>query len=290
MFILNNYDKEEPFTITKKKNVISLSNHCDNVEYVAVEERRPVQYFCRKRNDDNEISVIRKSSIIPAKMFSIGIVYEKEGGTQQEVSYDLLVHEYGDKGARDRIKRREMGDTTRVQSMQVNVTNQILPEFNRNTENVKEAYKLELLFNEKVLEGFGRASVEPEDLSCFLERYQASETNAVHLAAIDCLYKILSAKNVNNIDLPESYTPFYSEVKKDATRGRLSSLLRDKLVVKLYVLLLMINDYTLHYNEIPVFDAPKQKITGILKMIGCSMSSNGIVSLTKLPQETFTLR
>ncbi|KAI4291815.1 hypothetical protein PAPHI01_1089 [Pancytospora philotis] len=287
MYILNNCEEDVTFRVTKKNGIASLHAEDAPVTYASTEARHPVQYFCVPAAPAGGPVSIRPQEMVSAKFFSVELVLERAAApAEQEATYDALINSFGDKNSKKRMKKREAGEASRARAVQFNIGNQLLPDFNRDASDVRDVYRLELLFGDAVLEGLEHADVEPDDM-CYAARVNRPDGDGrVLMVAVDCLYKILELKSPKPENIPGCYRFFYDEIKHEMTRGRMSSLQRDKLTVKLYIVLLMINNYSLQYAQLPKFDAPRSKVVGMLKAIGCTVKPSGLVTLANFPQET----
>lgn len=290
MFIISNLKKNIPFKILRKNGIVTIEAEDAPILYRSTEANEPVQYLCHPRSSDTDGRVVRTMDLKPAKLFPMEIVYERPVVDQGELTYKSLVADFGDKASKDRVKRMALSSTTRAQAMQFNVGNQLLPEFNHNTDNIRDVYRMELLFSESVLDSFRRVDIEFDDLCYLVKAGEFGEEKKVCYVAIDCLYKIITLKNVREQDVPKVYLFFYEEIKDELMRGRMSSLMRDRLIVKVYILLLMVNGYKMHYDQIPKFETPKSKVLNILKTIGCTVAASGAITLTKPPVESYNRR
>ncbi|KAI5153608.1 hypothetical protein ENBRE01_3206 [Enteropsectra breve] len=285
IFILTNYTKKYPFKISKRNNIVQIEASNDPIAYKATETNSPVNYLCFKKGIEGHIS---RDSLQPAKIFSVESIYERKEVNEMTSNYDALVNEYGDKGARDRMKKREMGQNSRAQVIRFNVENQLLPDFNRDAENIRDIYSIELLFSSAVLESFEAVDVDEIELAYYLKRFDVEPEQQKHLVALDCLYKALTVKFIRPDTLPSHCLAFYSDIQEELANNRISTLAKDRFVVKFYIILLMINDYKLKYDDIPKFEMNKPKIVSILKAIGCNVSFSGSIELARVPTETFS--
>lgn len=287
MFLLNNYSKNYPFKITKKNNRIKLEHKTETVSYLGQEQNNPVQYLCLKISE-GERNLIKTAELKEAKFFNIETIYEKELESRDEGTYEKLISDFGDTKSKDRFKRREINSQVRSQAVHYNIENQFIPAHNRDGTSVTEIYRIDLMFTPQILENFLNIEIDFENLCYLVKKHKYTEDRKVLFIAIDCLYKYLNERDLRENTVPKEYKFFFQEIKTECIRGRMSSVMKDKLIVKLYILLLMVNNYKMHYDSFPKFGAVKIKIMNILRAIGCGVSSTGIVSLLNLPQETYS--
>lgn len=290
MYIVNNCKGKPSFKVTKKNGISSIEAEESGMRYRATETRHPVQYFCipHVREEGSTPLRLPTKELQKSSLFILETVYDRVVEAEQETSYNMLVNAFGDKNSRKRIKKREAGPAPRTRTIQTSIGNQLLPNFDKDAEDAKDAYKLELLFNEDILMKLSHVDVNLDDLCYLVKESKSDEETHLMIVAVDCLYKILILKNIRYEHIPREYHFFYDEIRDELSRGRLSSLQRDKLIIKVYIILLMINGYSMHYDDFPTFDAPRVKVVGMLKAIGCTIKPSGLVTLTNLPQETLT--
>lgn len=286
MFILSNYFKGKPLSITEKNNRHTLSSFNKEIRYFGIEKKSPVKYFCIKRNKEEILDEIQKENLIPAKIITMETVFEKEIDLTVEDTYEDLLFDFGDKNARERFKKREFNIKYDIAKIHFNVENQLLPPYNRNADTPNNIYSLELMFGEDIFENFKYAAIEYENMSSLVKDQKYSTEKIVLFRCIDCIYRILSMPD-NFVDksLPKAYRFYHKEIKKECFNGRLTTILKDKLIVKLYILLLICNDYEINYESLPKFNMQKEKINTILVMIGCKISKSGAIRLSNMPKE-----
>jgi len=284
MFIVENYDSEAPLEISVKNNRAYLSASFDSISCVGKEMQTPVQYFCVPRlNKDGSLST---EDLVPARLVQMETVYEKTDLVEEDTSYDKLQKTFGTHSAKRAMAGRDRVDIDRSKSIRFNVENQILPQFNSQTTSIKEVYSFDLLFREGVVEEFENTELV---MPCSLVQKYCS-THSIEnriLVAIDCIYKTLSRPF---FDVNRFPYPFFCEEVKDALfRKRLPQMEKDKLLVKLFILILMINDYRVRIEDLPTFDVLNNKVVALLKTIGCTVSSKGDVILNRMPTETYSI-
>lgn len=284
MFILSGFSRKMPFTVTRRNGLVTIECADGPIAYRAMEARQPVQYLCGVHTDGKTILT---KNLEQSKMLAVETIYEGERTAVQDASYNKLIDDFGDKGSRERAKRREIGTLSRVQAVQFNVENQVLPEFDHTADDVRNVYKLELLFSGETIKCFGKMHIDFSDLCYLVKKHSINDRNRVILMAIDCLYKVVAAKNMAAV--PDIYRFFTREISDGILNGRLSLLTKDRLVVKTYILLLMVNNYKMHYDDVPKFDIGKSKVMGMLRAIGCKIESDTVI-LHKLPQATYSVR
>lgn len=285
-FILSNYKKPLPFKVSTTNNLYDITAQLDNLKYSSIEDNSPVQYFCSKHSPDG---IFSKQHLSPARHFSIQMIYEKDPSLMREefTSYKNLIHDFGDKRSKSRISKNTFVSYVQKDPITFNVENQILPSYNRDAESPREAYSIEYIFTDNVLNGFSSMDGYDE-LDDYTRNIQKDiEGMDSYIFAIDCLYKTLSNKFVNERILRD-YPFFYEEIKGGLVKSRLTPLVKDQLIIKFYVLLLIVSDYELNFEEIPRFFSSREKIQTFLKILGCNVTKSGKVTLEFLPMDTFS--
>lgn len=284
-FVLSNYKKPLPFKVSITNNLYNIKTELDNLQYSAIEDNSPVQYFCSKHNSDG---VFSKEDIAAARHFTVQMLFEKDPSQLREefTSYKNLIHDFGDKKSKSRLNKNTFVSYVQKDPITFNVENQILPSYNKSAESPKEAYSIEYMFSDNVLSGF--SSMEGfDELDDFIKNIQNVEGMECYIFALDCLYKTLINKTVNERHLCD-YLFFYDEIKDSLVKSRLTPLLKDQLIVKFYIMLLIVSDYELNLEEIPRFFSSREKVQTFLKIIGCSITKSGKVTLEFLPMDTFS--
>lgn len=318
MFIISNYNKKVPFKITKKNNLNSIESQKGNVKYISTETNSPVNYFCYKE-DSTEKKVATKTaedgttqnnrifsrdSLIPSKLFIVQTIYEKQGIEAPETreAYLNLINDFGDKRSKNLIKRRDIVSYVSKQSITFNIENQILPAYDKEAANPRDAFALEYLLKDttylKLLETVEFLGEQDDILAShlsdftrtlFCETLQGDQDKKVLVVALDCFYKIL-----NEIIIQEKtfgfFKFFYDEVKDKLVRGRLPRIDKDKTLVKFYIVLLIAMDMEVKIKELPRFGETLPKICSLLKIVGCNIGKNGIARLEAPPKDTFEVK
>lgn len=288
MLIISNYHRDAPFKVSKKNSLDVIESQLGSLKFLSVECNSPVQYFCVKSTGASALS---RDSLVPAKFFIMETLFEKPSISKQDDtnSYANLINDFGDKHSKDRIRRRDIITYASKQSITFNIENQVLPPFDKDAEDPKEVYSLHLMFGESVLRSLEeRSSVNVEKL-CYFVRSIYDDAQRPLMMALDCIYKLLSDRNVSERTLGDLGF-FFSEVKDELVRGRLPQLAKDRLLVKFYIILLMASGFEVHADQLPRFGETQNKVIALLKIIGCSVTKSGVVKLDTLPKDTFSTK
>ncbi len=306
MFIYTNCKENMEFKVIRKNNLVRLETNINEIKYKSIEMKLATQFFCiphrsliirndggmdkgeKHVNEDSETIAVKSDCLLPAKMFCIERCFEKEVKKDDEITFLNLISEFGDKWSKDRVKKKHIERIKTPTSILYNLPNQILPEYNKNTEKVDELFDTKYLFSEKVRRIMKDMNLDNSHISAYISGTGYQEDLKEVYAGIICISTVLNCtKYLKYENLPADYRFFYDEIKSDIVRGKLPSLAKDKLIIKLYILLLIANDYEMALESFPKYGIGKLKIVKMLKSIGCTLTGTGIVKLTKKPTEWF---
>lgn len=304
MFIISNYKKKQPFTISTKNNLKVLESHEDNITYHSTENNSPVNYFVVKSQVDSEkeesSKVFHREMLIPSKLFIVETIYEKPQNNIIEPKDALLdlITDFGDKKTKNRIKKKDIITYVSKQSITFNIETQILPDFDKENPDPRKVYSLKLLLKNDTFSNLEKYSNEIQindaNLSSFVTNYiqtfvDTEENKECLILALDCYYKMLNEKLVTERTFG-NLKFFYDEVKAELINGRIPQLFRDKILVKFYILLLILSGFELNFDQLPRFGQSQNKISSLLKIIGCNITKNGLVKLELLPKDSFAIK
>lgn len=286
MLIISNYNKSTPLRISKRNNLDIVESQVGTLRFLSVECNSPVQYFCIRSTGS---SLISRDSLVPAKLFIMETLFEKPVISKQDdtSSFANLINDFGNKYSKDRIKKKDIITYASKQSITFNIENQILPQFDRDTDDPRETYSLSLIFGEPMLRTLEETTVDVEKLCSFV-RGIYDDSKKEMMIALDCIYNLLSNRNVSERVLGD-FGFFFGEVKNDLVRGRLPQLTRDKLLVKFYIVLLLASGFEVQVALLPKFGETQNKVMSLLKIIGCTVHS-GMARLDTLPRDTFSTK
>lgn len=288
MLIISNYHKNAPLRISKKNNLDVIESQTGSLKFMSVECNSPVQYFCVK---SVEASALSRDALVPAKFFIMETIFEKPSISRSDDtnSYANLISDFGDKHSKNRIKKRDIITYASKQSITFNIENQVLPPFDKDAEDPKEVYSLHLMFGESVLANLEEGGPVDVEKLCYFVRKIYDEGQRPLMIALDCIYKLLADRNVSERALGD-FRFFFSEVRGELVRGRLPQLAKDRLLVKFYIILLMASGFEIQVDQLPRFGETQNKITSLLRIIGCSVTKGGVASLDTLPRDTFSTK
>lgn len=284
MYILSNCNKAVSFKITKNNSLDVLEANENGVSFLSVEANTPVQFFCVEHKESATFS---KDELIPSKFFLVETIFEKENPQEQDSgnAYMNLIASFGDKKNKEKASKFDFSDYQQKGPITFNIENQLLPPFDKEAETVKEAYSIYFMFNQETLDAFEEMTVDPKQLSPFIQGIYNPEKQ-LHMHILQCLYKTLEEKFLHE-NVFGSYKVFYNEIKAFVLKGRLLSIERDRIIVKFLIVLLLASDFEVNLKNIPRFMLTNEKLTSLLRMIGCTITKSGDVRLESLPIETF---
>ncbi|KAL6121448.1 hypothetical protein NUSPORA_01619 [Nucleospora cyclopteri] len=294
-FLLQNYTGKSKFSCSKLNNRIKLDATENKVKYIAKEHNSPVNYFVGNINN----GVLNTSTLEDAKMFIIESVFERKKNEEVEVNkieYKDLINEFGDKRAKENLKLREITKNVYAQKIKYNIENQLLPKVDVEEEEATNMYKLDFMFEKEhinqcndlanILEEEEIYKGIAEKLKLGGKKKEIDFTKKMILLFADFLNGALSLKLVRKELLNSKYINLYPIIEKDIINKRINKMARDKLITKLYILLLMYNDFKFKLEDFPRFELSRSKAINLLKVIGCSITKAEVV-LNKKP-EIFT--
>lgn len=285
MFILSNYSKNAPFKVTKANNLDVIEAKINNLTFFSIEKNSPVQYFCVKHNESGSFS---KRDFIQAKFFSVETIFERELTEKNDDAnaYANLITDFGDKKTKERVAKKGLVNYSSKEPITFNIENQLLPPFDKDADSPRDAYSIDLMFAKETLEELESVKVDIDELSEYVGGIYHPGMK-VHMLILDCIYKILVDRAVGENALGRCRV-FYNEIKNDIVKGRLQLIARDKLVIKFLIILLIVSDFELCLGDIPKFFMTSEKLTTLLKIIGCVINKQGTVKLESMPVESFT--
>jgi hypothetical protein len=292
VFLISNYNKNEPFKISENNNLSVIESSIENLTFKAIESNSPVQFFVSKSSNIN--SSFKSAELEKAKLFTIETYVtenilqniEPLNNNNNTNSFVNLITDFGDKKSKEYISKKGMRTYIPNQNLSFNIQNQILPLFNKDSKDPKECFSLSDLFDGELIDSFNNVEVVLDD-SCLFVRTIFKENLPLHMSILDCLYKVLSTKAIFERSLGK-YKFYYQSLKEELTRDKLTPILKDKLIVKFIITALLASNFELVLDQIPRFGETLNKITTLCKMVGCTITKNGRVRLDSMPMESFT--
>lgn len=292
MFLLSNCDTKLDFKVSKKNNLVSLERNADGLIHRSTEFNCPANFICVKSNEESPL-VFYKSDFVEAKIFKVEVVYERKEETASVGNYENLIADFGDKNSKMKIIRRNAMSYASKDVATFKITNQMLPNFDREADHPKDLYSLQLLVSNDTFTILDETELAEDGLSDYIgkivQENGLSMDNKNIVLALDCYYRVLTAPVISK-DALEGKDFFFPEVAGDVFRGKLPQLSKDKLVVKFYILLLIYMNYEARLEYLPKFGLSAAKVIDLLKVIGCTIYKNDIVKLDSLPKDSYTLK
>jgi hypothetical protein len=302
MFIISNYKTDIPFKVSKKNNVLMLESNKNNIKYISTEKNSPVNYFCLKRDPNCRLLELNTKDLIEAKMFVVETIFEKESKKEEDeinkkTGYFNLIENFGDKKSKNRLKKIDGNRASSKETAVFNIENQILPKFDKEAEDPKDVYSLELMVEEVTFQKIDEFEIDinylNDNVRVIYERLEGSNTlnhsNKNIIVALDCYYKILESERIN-INIFEDKGFFIEEIRNELYSGKLPKLSKDKVVVKVYILLLILNNFEMKLDDIPKFGLELSKVLSMLRIVGCTITRGTKVILKEFPKELYTIK
>lgn len=288
-FILSNYNKKVPFSISKSNALSTIENHQDELKFASTEANSPVQFFCAKQSGTG---MFQRKDLVPAKYFAVQLIFEKDKDKASRVNdvntYTDLITAFGGKKAKERLEKRALAHQAPAGNILFNVENQLLPAFNKDAESPKDIYATDLMFEKEIIEELSTLEVDVNELSEFVRGIYREDLQ-LEMLLLDCLYKLVTEKTIFDRTLGRCRA-FYDSIKGMLVKGRLPRLVKDKCAVKFYIVLLSISGFEFNLDQVPKLFMPHEKIMSLLKMIGCSVTKGNCVKLEGQPKSSYKVK
>lgn len=261
-----------------------LNSKEGNVEYIGTEVKTPVKYFlCNVEN-----GILRKKDFEEARLIRVDTFVENEGiDIDEEIDYKKVIEEFGDKKAKDRIKKRELEGTIsgsqkikytandaffEVVGKEAELENLFEKEYVDKSKELVNVFDSEEVYT-KICKKLGLPSVS--DVSHGDERLFF--TKKCLLTLMDFVFGILDRDFLDKSKIPQKYSTFFQIIKKDIFKNKLTKYGKDKLVSKLYMMMLMYCNGEINIDILPRFKYPKAKFITLIKALNCAVDRKGNV-------------
>lgn len=252
--------------------------------YVGTEVQAPVKYFVGKV----ENGIFYKETMEEARLMKVEMFMDgDEVSVEHEIEYEKIIGEFGDKKAKERMKKRALHTSVgEVQKIKYSQNDNLVDAVGKDArlENIfekpfidKSKEIVHALDNKKVFEKMCRTyalkELNEEENSGNVEVF----TKKCLLVLLDFVTLVLDLKFIIKVNVPDKYSGLFGIVCKDVCKNKLARLGKDKLISKLYLMLLMYNDGELHIDALPRFKYPKTKFITLLKSLDCIIDKKGMV-------------
>ncbi|WUR03314.1 DNA-directed RNA polymerase I subunit (RPA49) [Vairimorpha necatrix] len=268
MYILTNFNLKDKININfkEKDDSIYFIEQIDNIQINGTEKPMDCNFFIIESQDSD---ILNLENIQEAKIIECEVVYES--GIKQE-DYDRidLIKTFGSKKDQDKLKVSQTDGYLKNPVKRFDNKSLILPKTQSST-NLLEAFNLLDMFSEDILESFKNLKIEDLELLEITKRfYDGSPSNKIKILLLDALLRLLNFKFVTE-DVFEfspyiSLTPlFLNEIEN----RRLPKLFRDKIIIKIYILILQIENGKVKLASVPSFNQKIETVLDYFKILGC---------------------
>lgn len=265
----------------------------ENYEKISYKQRLPVKFYVMEEQPDGKLCLdgisynLQKAEV---HGFKIKPSNSRKTKTKQNTStLTGLYDAFGNKKAKASMDKRS---TTQQPKTKVEFLyeEQILPKFNQ-TVKISEIYVLAEIFPNMDIVGLNKIEFNKFDLHENIQKFYDPDLKP-QLFLIDCIYKTLEQKKINMFFLRKKlikggkiFAEFLASVLHDEI---LTDINRDRLIVLCYILILMVNNFSLNLKEVPRFGCDEEKIRQFLKTIGCNTAKKSQVAKLKKAPQVFT--
>ncbi|KAH9411592.1 hypothetical protein HK407_04g06970 [Ordospora pajunii] len=269
MLVFANFCKDVEFEVQNVNGRVFLDGRVDGVGFRGIEGSVPCNFWVVEASDGK----ICMENAVRARMIAVETVYES-GVVSRETGIDELYMSFGNKRMMDYVKRKSIdGNSGVLVRSKIHAKTQILPPINEDAKGVEEYFVLERMFPATVLDEFSKINLGSVELHADLEAFKQDVGMKKHFLLADCIMKVLEKKYITRDCLSDSeYWSFSEVIKNDIEEMKLTPLCRDRLAVLCYILLFQIDGFCVHYDMLPKFGFGKNKVVGMLKLIGCEHS------------------
>ncbi|ORD93694.1 hypothetical protein ECANGB1_1739 [Enterospora canceri] len=279
-FVFEDCDEGRQFETKMVNGRYILENKEGEIVRKATETNSPVDYCAceivgdRLRIGEEEACLMR-------------IETEMEGSSLtaagESVEYEQMVAEFGDRRAKEAVKKRAIERKPAAQRVKFNLESNVVSErasclvelFEKEvTDKSKEIVNAlgDQGICEEICEKMGLPGVE----AVSVDEVVVFEKRCI-LVLIDYVNTILTTRVVSKFGLPEKYVGLYPIIAQDVVGRRLSRILADKLASKLYLMMLLYCNNKMSIEVLPQQNYTRTKFRNMIRALGCTISKGGIV-------------
>ncbi|KAK6089596.1 hypothetical protein P3W45_001362 [Vairimorpha bombi] len=287
MYILSNLNIEDDlkFEITDNNDSCRFEASIDNIKIVGQERKMSCNFFVFENANDSD-TVIKLRNIVPAKLIECEVVYET-GIVQNDYNRTDLIRSFGSKKTIERMKTIEADGYLKTSTMKFNNKSQILPKV-QGTDKLTECFLLEDMFNKDILSIFQDINFEEIDLLDDTKRfYDGTPNHRLRILLLDGLLKLVNFKFVTEDVFDNSpYSCLIDLVKEEIENRRLPKMTRDKIIIKIYILILQIQEGKVKLCSVPTFNLKVENVLEYFRLLGCVYNKNNDeIKLVAKPME-----
>lgn len=284
-FLMANHKDNTKFSVKQVDNRYILEKTINNICYRGSEVNMPIKLY----TGTFENGKINTQKLEEIKIINIEVYDDKnQMNIDDNVGYEKLITDFGDKYAKKYLKKRNLERTSINQKVKYNIEDTVLFKVNGDI-------NLDLLFEKPIIDKVkeivnsimneviyidicNTLSLLPVNTVSSNDEIKYFEKKCL-LILIDYLIKVFECKILSKFNLPNKYLGLYGIIANDVVNKKLSRMAKDKLAIKLYLLILLYANKNVNIESLPRLGYPKTKYLNLLKTIGCTISKNGDVIL-----------
>ena len=280
-----NHKDNTKFSVKQVDNRYILEKTINNICYRGSEVNMPIKLYTGTFEDGK----INTQKLEEIKIINVEVYDDKnQMNIDDNVGYEKLITDFGDKYAKKYLKKRNLERTSINQKVKYNIEDTVLFKVNGDI-------NLDLLFEKPIIDKVkeivnsimdeviyidicNTLSLLPVNTVSSNDEIKYFEKKCL-LILIDYLIKVFECKILSKFNLPNKYLGLYGIIANDVVNKKLSRMAKDKLAIKLYLLILLYANKNVNIESLPRLGYPKTKYFNLLKTIGCTISKNGDVIL-----------
>lgn len=284
-FLMANHKDNTKFSVKQVDNRYILEKTINNICYRGSEVNMPIKLYTGTFEDGK----INTQKLEEIKIINVEVYDDKnQMNIDDNVGYEKLITDFGDKYAKKYLKKRNLERTSINQKVKYNIEDTVLFKVNGDI-------NLDLLFEKPIIDKVkeivnsimdeviyidicNTLSLLPVNTVSSNDEIKYFEKKCL-LILIDYLIKVFECKILSKFNLPNKYLGLYGIIANDVVNKKLSRMAKDKLAIKLYLLILLYANKNVNIESLPRLGYPKTKYLNLLKTIGCTISKNGDVIL-----------
>lgn len=284
-FLMANHKDNTKFSVKQVDNRYILEKTINNICYRGSEVNMPIKLYTGIFEDGK----INTQKLEEIKIINVEVYDDKnQMNIDDNVGYEKLITDFGDKYAKKYLKKRNLERTSINQKVKYNIEDTVLFKVNGDI-------NLDLLFEKPIIDKVkeivnsimdeviyidicNTLSLLPVNTVSSNDEIKYFEKKCL-LILIDYLIKVFECKILSKFNLPNKYLGLYGIIANDVVNKKLSRMAKDKLAIKLYLLILLYANKNVNIESLPRLGYPKTKYLNLLKTIGCTISKNGDVIL-----------
>lgn len=285
MFILTNFNLEDKILldIKKEQDTFSFTQQIDNITIIGKEKEYNCNFYVLESTDED---VLNLTGLVKSTVLECEVVYET-GIVQNDYNVTDLIKSFGSKHSIERLRNVETDGYLKSINKKVSNKIQILPKI-QDSSNLLDIFLLEDMFNENIIKIFSKINIENVDLLDVTKRfYDGAPDKCTRILLLDALLKLLNFKFItDDVFDTSSYSCLIPFIKDDIENRRLSKISRDKLIIKVYILILQLSEGKVKLSSVPSFNQKIDTVISYFRLLGCIYNRNtDEIKLVNKPME-----